>query len=183
MKPARNDACPCGSGIKYKKCCGAVISIVAPTPLMVRAGRECGECTACCDGWLEGTIYQHDMHPGVPCHFVAKGGCSIYAERPLSPCKEFVCGWANPNSPFPDSFKPTQIGIIILPIKWRNRPAYRLAFAGRDPDANVLQWMVRFSQCTGFPFFYEEQGKTIGYGPPAFQEDMKSRLKSGEPLW
>ncbi|HPX51628.1 MAG TPA: SEC-C metal-binding domain-containing protein [Deltaproteobacteria bacterium] len=21
-KPGRNDPCPCGSGIKYKKCCG-----------------------------------------------------------------------------------------------------------------------------------------------------------------
>jgi preprotein translocase subunit SecA len=22
MKPRRNDKCPCGSGYKYKKCCG-----------------------------------------------------------------------------------------------------------------------------------------------------------------
>ncbi|MBU2644703.1 SEC-C domain-containing protein [bacterium] len=21
-KPGRNDSCPCGSGLKYKKCCG-----------------------------------------------------------------------------------------------------------------------------------------------------------------
>lgn len=25
-KPSRNDLCPCGSGIKYKKCCGKLLN-------------------------------------------------------------------------------------------------------------------------------------------------------------
>lgn len=35
MKPGRNDPCPCGSGKKYKKCCGA-----SSQPVPVRGGKE-----------------------------------------------------------------------------------------------------------------------------------------------
>jgi hypothetical protein len=40
MKPGRNDPCPCGSGKKYKKCCGAAIPIaaIAPAPTTHAAG-------------------------------------------------------------------------------------------------------------------------------------------------
>lgn len=31
MKPGRNDPCPCGSGKKYKKCCGAASSLPVPS--------------------------------------------------------------------------------------------------------------------------------------------------------
>ena len=58
MRVGRNDPCHCGSGLKFKKCHGAVIALHAEK-------RECGTCTACCDGWAIGTIYGHEMKPGV----------------------------------------------------------------------------------------------------------------------
>lgn len=184
MKAGRNDPCTCGSGKKHKKCCGMVIPIVALTsPASISRQRQCGECTACCDGWLIGTIYGHEMRPGVPCYFVRQGGCSIYEERPQSPCRNFVCGWAAADSPFPDSFKPDQTGVIIMQIQWRNQPAYRLACAGNDPDPALLAWMMNFSQQTGRPFFYDIKGETLGYGSSAFQAEMQARIQSGEPLW
>ena len=67
--PGRNDPCPCGSGLKFKKCCGAVIAIEA-------ARRVCGTCTACCDGWVAGVIEGHEMKPGQPCHFRGEGCCT-----------------------------------------------------------------------------------------------------------
>jgi len=36
-KPGRNDPCPCGSGRKYKKCCGQAESAAAPEVLLQRA--------------------------------------------------------------------------------------------------------------------------------------------------
>ena len=30
VKPGRNDICPCGSGMKYKKCCGRVSTSLSP---------------------------------------------------------------------------------------------------------------------------------------------------------
>jgi hypothetical protein len=183
MNPGRNDPCPCGSGKKYKKCCGAVISI-APQPAAPRQpARSCGACTACCDGWMVGTIRGHEMKPGTPCHFVKEGGCTIYETRPQSPCRSFVCGYALPDSPFPDEFIPNRLGVIIVPINWRDRPAYLLKSAGRDPDQELLDWMRGYSLRTGHPFFYEQNGEKLGFGPPEFQYDMLLRAQRGEAMW
>src|SRR3954468_16744056 len=126
MSVGRNDPCPCGSGKKYKKCCGAVIAL-APVEK-----RECGTCTACCDGWVEGTIRGHEMKQGVPCHFRGEGCCTIYDERPPDPCRRFICGWLAPGSLFPDSFRPDRLGVMIVRTRWRGQPAYILKSAGRD---------------------------------------------------
>lgn len=188
MKPGRNDPCHCGSGQKFKKCCGKVIAIV-PSAAPVQAslasasGRSCGTCTACCDGWMAGTIHGHEMKPGVPCHFVREGGCSIYDQRPESPCRTFACGWIVDGSPFPEDFRPDRLGVIIARVRWRDRPAYLLRSAPRDADPQLLAWMQAFSRRTGQPFFYEEAGEKLGYGPPAFQEDMQMRARLGQPMW
>ena len=178
MKPGRNDPCPCGSGEKYKRCCGRVIPVDSAPRL-----RECGTCTACCDGWMAGSIRGHAMQPGTPCHFVRAEGCSIYAERPESPCRSFVCAWVVPDSPFSEAFRPDRLGVIIVRVKWREQLAYLLRSAGRDPDAELLAWMQRFSIQTGRPFFYEIAGEKLGFGPRLFQEDMLQRAQRGEPMW
>jgi hypothetical protein len=192
MKPGRNDPCSCGSGEKYKKCCGKVIQLAvvrAPAPVAAANAsgvkRECGTCTACCDGWMVGTIRGHEMSPGTPCYFVhpEHGGCTIYEERPQSPCRNFTCAWMLPDSPFPDNFRPEQLGVIIVRIKWRDQPAYLLRSAGRDPDQELLTWMQNFSIQTGRPFFYEIKGEKLGFGPPQFQQDMLMRAQRGEPMW
>ncbi|HEY4316308.1 MAG TPA: SEC-C metal-binding domain-containing protein [Herbaspirillum sp.] len=191
MKPGRNDPCPCGSGEKYKKCCGKVIQLaVAPAPAapartVPGVKRECGACTACCDGWMVGTIRGHEMSPGIPCYFVhpEHGGCTIYDERPQSPCRNFTCAWMLPDSPFPDDFRPEQLGVIIVRIKWRNQPAYLLRSAGRDPDQALLEWMQQYTMRTGHPFFYEINGEKMGFGPPLFQQDMLMKQRRGEPMW
>lgn len=132
---------------------------------------------------MEGTIYGHEMKPGVRCHFVGEGGCTIYDRRPDSPCRNFVCGWIADDSPFPETFRPDRLGVILVRIRWRDRPAYLLRSAGRDPDPELLEWMATFSRQTGQPFFYEQAGEKLGYGPPAFQEDMQSRAQRGAPMW
>lgn len=178
MSPGRNDPCPCGSGRKFKKCCGAVIPVVD-----ARGRRTCGECTACCDGWVEGTIRGHEMKSGVRCFFVGAGGCSIYEERPRSPCRTFVCGWLLPDSPFPEAFRPDRLGVMIIPLAWRGGPAWLLKHAGRDADTALLDWMRAFSLRTGQPFFYEQAGEKFGFGPLAFQEEMLAKAGRGEPMW
>jgi len=181
MRVARNDPCPCGSGKKYKKCCGSASAAVIP--LKVAGQRECGTCTACCDGWVVGTIEGHEMKPGTPCHFRGAGCCTIYERRPQDPCRSFVCGWLAPGSPFPESFRPDRLGVMILHTRWRSQPAYILRSAGRDPDERLLAWMREFSMRTGRPFFYEEDGERYGFGPPEFQQEMAVKVQAGERLW
>jgi len=177
-KVGRNEPCPCGSGRKYKLCCGAVPIAGAAPP-----ARQCGECTACCEGWAEGTIRGHRMQPGTPCHFLERGHCSIYDERPQSPCRNFVCGWLLPGSPFPDTFRPDRVGVIIVPMRWHARPAFVLLSAGCDPSEEMLAWMRAFAQSTGAPFYYQQGRERLGYGPPAFQQEMADKVRRGEALW
>ena len=177
MAVGRNDPCPCGSGKKHKKCCGAVI------PVKVQAARQCGECTACCDGWVVGVIEGHEMKPGTPCHFRGDHTCTIYERRPEHPCRNFMCGWLQPGSPFPEDFRPDRLGVMVIEMRWRGREAYVLRSAGRDPDASLLAWMQAFSERTGRPFFYEVGGERYGYGPVEFQLEMSDKVARGEALW
>jgi hypothetical protein len=177
MPVGRNDPCPCGSGKKYKKCCGAVVPLVQPEQ------RQCGSCTACCDGWVKGEIFGHAMMPGQPCHFRGEGCCTIYERRPQNPCRSFICAWLQPGSPFPEEFQPNRLGVLIIPARWRGEIAYILSSAGRDPDESLLAWMRELSYRTGRPFFYEQHGERFGFGPAEFQMEMLQRIERGESLW
>jgi hypothetical protein len=147
------------------------------------APRACGPCTACCEGWAEGEIRGHRMHPGQHCHFLVDGGCTIYEERPQSPCRNFTCGWLMAGSPFPEAFRPDRVGVIVVPMRWRDRPCFVLLSAGRDPDDEMLAWMQAFARATGAPFYYQRHGERLGYGPAAFQQEMVEKLARGEALW
>lgn len=177
MSVGRNDPCPCGSGLKYKKCHGAVIQVAAIP------ARKCGECTACCDGWVAGTIEGHEMKPGTPCFFRGEHCCSIYERRPQHPCRDFVCGWLQPGSPFPEDWRPDKVGVMVIPMRWRGRDAYVLRSAGRDPDPEMIRWMEAMSARLERPFFYEVAGERFGFGPPEFQQEMSERVARGEVLW
>ena len=203
IKTGRNDPCPCGSGRKYKLCHGALAVRVEPVPAAVTTAalpagpaRQCGPCTACCEGWAAGSIRGHPMHPGQPCHFLSPpaqrhpganhpGGspCSIYDERPESPCRRFVCGWRAAGSPFPETFRPDQAGVILVATRWRDNPAWILLPAGHDASPDMVAWMQQHAQATGQPFYYTQDGERLGYGPALFQHDMLSKLRRGEKLW
>src|SRR5262249_20580803 len=84
--------------------------------------RDCGTCTACCDGWLQIEVRGHQVRPGKPCPFRVDHGCSIYGERPQHPCREFVCGWLVASSPLPDWMRPDKSDLIMLAANfdWRS---------------------------------------------------------------
>ncbi len=176
VKPGRNDPCPCGSGKKYKNCCG--------TSSGSRA-RHCGKCTACCDGWLQIKIDGQDVFPGKPCPHSTGHSCRIYDRRPKDPCREFICGWLEPGSPLPDWFRPDKIGVMVLrgKLTWRGLPVDVIVPAGQDPSSDVLAWMQRYGQAHARPFVYQTAGEWHAFGPPEFQQEMKERLASEEKLW
>ncbi len=164
-----------------------VVALTVPTPresgVATAEQRTCGTCTACCDGWVVGTIRGFPMKPGAPCHFRGEGCCTIYAERPESPCRKFICGWLMPRSPLPDSFRPDRLGVLIVPTQWRGALAFILVNAGHDPDEATLAWMREYAHANRVPFFYESGGERYGFGPPAFQQEMAERAARGERLW
>ena len=88
-----------------------------------------------------------------------------------------------PDSPFPDEFRPDKVGVIIVPMRWRDQPCYVLLSAGRDPDDAMLSWMKNLAMHNASPFYYQEGGERLGYGPPEFQQEMAEKVRRGEKLW
>jgi hypothetical protein len=121
------------------------------------------------------------MKPGTACHFRGKGCCTIYNERPADPCRRFVCGWLAPGSPFPDTFRPDKLGIIITADRWRRRGVYVLVAAGRDPDESLLAAMREISKKTGACISCELNGRPVYFGPEEFQQEMAAKAqKAGQ---
>ncbi len=128
-------------------------------------------------------IRGHDVFPGKPCPYSTGHSCSIYADRPENPCRKFVCGWLEKNSPLPEDYRPDKIGVIFVILDWRGIPIYALTPAGRDPGDDVLEWTREWSARTQRPFLYQLNGEWYAFGPPAFQKEMLQKIGRGEKLW
>jgi len=106
-------------------------------------GRSCGACTACCDGWLKIEVRGHEVRPGKPCPFSIDHRCSIYAERPQHPCREFICGWLVPSSPLPDWMRPDMSNTIMLAANFAGRCARRRRRSAEEKGARLADALLR----------------------------------------
>ena len=157
--------------------------------------RECQPCTACCDGWLQIVIEGTPVYPGKPCPHSTGAGCNDYANRPVDPCVEFICGWRKDGSPLPDWMKPSNAKVVVLfdHGTWRGMPVDIAVPVGRRIPPRALQWLQQFAQTNQRALVYAEQIVENGiftnrqaanvYGPPEFQQEMAERVKNGLPLW
>ncbi|MEO5573611.1 MAG: hypothetical protein ABIR48_03890 [Gammaproteobacteria bacterium] len=147
--------------------------------------RSCGDCSACCEGWLKVRVLGHDIGLGHPCPYSSGHNCTIHATRPHDPCRVFFCGWAEAGSDLPEWMQPNQSGVIILTGRstWRGRPLDVVVSAGRDPDEKILSWLQGRSIKTMQPFVYQREEQWYGFGPAAFQAEIAAKAARGEPLW
>jgi hypothetical protein len=147
--------------------------------------RSCGSCTACCDGWLKIEVRGTPVAPGHPCPYSITHGCSIYAERPTHPCREFICGWLVGSSPLPDWMRPDRSDMIMLAANftWRGLPVDVIVPVGDQPKKKALDWLMQFSAANRRLLLYQIKGEWFAFGPPAFQAEMSERIQRGEKLW
>ena len=122
--------------------------------------RECGSCTACCDGWLSGQAHGYHFYPGRPCHFKGAGCCSIYPDRPESPCKAFECVWLSKALvELPEWMRPDLCGSIVLAQEWQDKQySLRIFETGKKIDSNVLSWFFELYFAHEVCFSYQLQG-------------------------
>lgn len=155
--------------------------------------RECGECTACCEGWLTGTIRGHKMHTGKQCHFLGCNRCSIYEERPVDPCRNFRCVWLKDDKhELPEWLKPSLSKVIIKESKYEvqyrqaggmGSGAYLLeegnlvvhkgsywnvVECGQTIPSPVLSWLIQYCLSHEMPLMYHINGAREIIGPPEF---------------
>lgn len=171
----------------------------------IAISRECGNCTACCEGWLEGEIYGYKMFRGRPCHFLGCDRCSIYEQRPEKPCRQFNCVWLV-NADVPEWMKPELSKVIIKKCEYEvfvdseggGRATYILANdlkikntasywsiieCGETISGPVLDWLVQYCLEKNQPIMYQVNGTSRVIGPPEFHmwfEETKKRRKGND---
>lgn len=189
MKTGRNALCACGSKKKYKKCCGHVAGPERPHVKSMAAvssvQRQCGDCAACCLGWVTTRVLDQDIHLGKPCRFTDGHGCTIHQQRPAEPCKNFFCGWVEKGSALPEWMQPNRCHVIVITgrISWHGRPVDILVSAGEDPDEKLLTWYRQYSITNLRPFVYQVNTRWYAFGPHAFQLEMAAKVARGVSLW
>lgn len=72
--------------------------------------RECGDCSACCDGNLVATILSNKMGDGKPCVFLVDKKCVVYDNRP-EVCRNYHCAWRQ--GLFDEDLKPNISNVMI----------------------------------------------------------------------
>ena len=157
------------------------------------AERQCGSCTACCEGWLRTRVDGNELRPGKPCAHFKQGACSIYPTRPQDPCISYICGWLM-SPELPDWLQPSVSKVILKPNMVWERPSsninVHIAIAvGHRIPGKTLQWLKRYSEQTGCNFIcnvpvrenkeYTGEMTKFGIGPPAFVEAVEEWSMSG----
>jgi hypothetical protein len=147
--------------------------------------RQCGSCTACCDGWLKIEVYGHRIDRGKPCPFSAGHSCTIYERRPQDPCRDFICGWLARKSPLPEWMRPDKAGMILLPanFRWQDHPVDVAVAVGERPKTKALDWLKSFCAAHKRLLIYQMGEDWYAFGPPAFQQEMHDRIGRGERPW
>lgn len=130
--------------------------------------RECGDCTRCCEGWLNADIYGKKMYEGKPCHYLCNG-CTIYEDRPKDPCKEYHCEWLT-NQDFPEWMKPNLSNVIVTKKEAEDGSLsyYEIVETGKLIKSPVLNWIIHWALKTKSNIIYMVQGKMHKLGSAEF---------------
>jgi len=132
--------------------------------------KVCGDCTKCCEGWLEGVVHGHKMYRGFNCHFL-EGSCKIYEERPENPCKNYNCAWVMEDV-FPGWMKPSLSNMVITKRSMRVPTEggmkmieyYDVIEAGSVISSTVLNWLIHWALDNDINLVYELDGKMHFFG-------------------
>ena len=143
------------------------------TPVSLRTlvkQRNCDGCTKCCEGYFSDIVYGIPFHEGKPCHFVDIGkGCTIYEDRPKSPCQDFRCGWiADENIPL--WMKPNLVDAVVAYSNLNGFDYCVLKEAGATLDSRVLSWMIVYCSINKFNLAWQVSNGWNAIGSSGFVE-------------
>lgn len=147
-------------------------------PIPMIDARTCGECTKCCEGWLQTEIYGHPVHRGQPCFYVERR-CTIYEQRPSYPCREYNCYWVESDE-LPLWMKPTLSGVIVSEKVHQTQPQLTyvdVVETNGTISATVLNWLIHWALRKKKNMIYEVNGKKHVLGTSEFSQHLQS-LKS-----
>lgn len=141
--------------------------------------RKCGDCTACCEGWLRAVIGGKEMSPGQPCQFLDKT-CTIYDKRPKNPCQDYVCAWLSGELPM--SLKPNFVKLIVSKKGYKNIEYYDATEAGKRITAPVLNELIQWAHKNKKNLLYRMQDQAYTIGTEEFMALQNEILKSYDKI-
>ena len=141
--------------------------------------RECGDCSMCCQGFLQADIHGYSMSPGVPCHFAGQtscGGCTIYEDRP-EVCQGYQCLWKI-SPQLPEWMKPNKADVLItsdqLEVNGKNQPFISVKEGFNHIRGDVLNYILRTCLAHDLNVTYEVHGAWYWQGDDDWvKEHMK----------
>jgi hypothetical protein len=136
--------------------------------------RECGECTECCKGSLTAVVLGKQLAPGHPCHYLGSR-CTIYADRPETPCREFRCIWLSDDAKIlPEWMQPHLSKVIVTDAKWGEKKERYWILNECDGriDAAVLNWFIQYCLRTGKCMVYTVDKVPYYLGPEEFINEV-----------
>ena len=141
--------------------------------------RQCGECKACCEGWLSGQVNNHLFYPGCQCHYLGETGCTIYKDRPQYPCQDYNCEWLI-NETVPEWLKPSESKVILSTREIDGMRYLEVVEAGSKMTAEVMSWiLMEFAKGTITNLVYEIDGTTSIIGTHDFYEAYSKACQTG----
>ena len=132
--------------------------------------RPCGECQACCQGWLIGDAFGIPFHKHKPCAFL-NARCMVYNFRP-EVCKKYFCAWAQ--ELFPEWMQPNKCKVLITVQNWSKGQYLKCTEMDKKMDDKVLFEILNFCQKHKCPYVLQYDGHTRIYGPEEFIVEIKS---------
>ena len=136
--------------------------------------RKCGDCTACCEGWLSGTAHGHDFYPGKPCHFIGCNGCTIYPNRPIEPCVNFKCVWLDEDI-LPEWMQPHLVNVIVQRKYYgllKDKSYLYVTERGIKIDSTILSWFFMYHVQSKTPLAIQVDRGWNYYGPEDFLKEV-----------
>ena len=139
--------------------------------------RICGECTACCDGWLVNESM--GLRPGNACSHCSVKGCQIYDDRPEEPCQVFDCAWLKGDLELAEHDRPDLSGFILIEAgNWREWPVITATPTGAAFDEATFERLKDLCIDRNVALLYTEleqngesytgRGWQKAFGPPEF---------------
>ncbi len=162
----------------------------------ITTDRECGDCTACCDGWLKADVDGQNLVPGNPCKHVGPKGCGIYDSRPVHPCRVFKCHWLT-DPDLPNWLTPKNSKVILKANFVWKRPSSDIPVTiaitvGPRVPGKTRQWLSSYAESSRRNILCMEPirvGKrftgdrhTFGIGSPSFVKEVKHWNDNGYEL-
>lgn len=104
------------------------------------SARLCGNCTACCDGYLVASVQNKKIQDiGKPCIYLKKGSCSVYDYRPKG-CNDFFCLYIT-DLTIPNWLKPDFSKVILILRSVGNIHFLDVIECGSTLSNQVLEWI------------------------------------------